>query len=104
MMNSKTSTTKTNMNVIDNDFKKFGSENNDPRPPIRYEIIKRRDSIVDVKLLFGKWNGFKISEMWDDPDGRNYIRRFLMDHKNNFPKDFEEAVEEVIEGLDDDEQ
>jgi len=87
------------MDAIDEDA---ASKNNDPMPPPRYEVTKYRNMITDLKLLFGAWKGYKLSEMIEDYDGRRYITTFLLGPDSNFPKDFVEAVKEVVDnrGLD----
>lgn len=84
-----------NMAIIDNDAESF--INRDPVPPPRYELVKYKNSITDIKLLFGIWNGYKLSEMIDDYDGRRYITTFLLGPDSNFPKEFVSAVKEVLE-------
>ena len=82
------------MDAIDDDA---ASVNNDPMPPPRYEVIKYRNTITDIILFFGAWKGYKLSEMIEDYDGRRYITTFLLSPDSNFPKDFQQVVQEVVD-------
>jgi len=50
-----------------------------------------------MKLKFGNWTGFRITEMLDDNEGRRYITSFLLDSSNTFPSKMVAAIEEIMD-------
>lgn len=64
---------------------------------IKYEAVynKKNDKLADLILLFGRWAGYRISELCDFPEGVNYIQRFLLNQENNFEDDFRDMVMRV---------
>lgn len=87
----------TDLERVRQQSKSSGKEDNDPRLPPDYELIYHKNRIVDMKLKFGNWTGFRITEMLDDNEGRRYITSFLLDSSNTFPSKMVAAIEEIMD-------
>jgi len=99
-MNIKKRNSGVDVNKMYNPKKNF--KKNDPMPPPSYEEIRHdRGFLLDIKLNFGKWRGFTIGEMLDDPDGRRYVTTYLLSKETGFPFEFQDKVAEIVENFDD---
>lgn len=65
---------------------------------IKYEAIynSKTDKLADLILMFGRWAGYRISELCEFPEGLNYITRFILNPDNDFDDEFRELVQRVM--------
>jgi len=95
-----------NLDKVRKKVKEKGNRRAGKEKKTRYKLIKYEGKVTDVQLLFGAYNGSRISEMVHDPRSINYIK-FLLNEENDFPPKFTKYVKRVFDAnydnfLDDD--
>lgn len=80
---------------------KSSGKNVDPRPPPSFDIIMEKGKVIDVRLKFGSWSGYKVTELLDDPQGQRYIHTWLLSSDNDYPPKLIAAIEEILENNED---